>query len=87
MAKTFNGRIALDIRDSEPDWEPFLAPKAPEGAPNVLIIVLGRPGLRDHGHLRWPGRLSEHAAHRGPWRRSSRTSTRPRSAHPPGRHC
>jgi arylsulfatase A-like enzyme len=39
VAKTFNGRIALDIRDSEPDWEPFLAPKASEGAPNVLIIA------------------------------------------------
>ena len=36
---TFNGRISLDIRDSEPDWEPFLAPRAPEGAPNVLFIV------------------------------------------------
>jgi arylsulfatase A-like enzyme len=22
-----------------PDWEPFLQPKAPEGAPNVLMIV------------------------------------------------
>ena len=39
MAKKFNGRIALDIRDSEPDWEPYLTPKAPEGAPNVLLIA------------------------------------------------
>ena len=39
MAKTFNGRIALDIRDSEPDWEPYLAPKAPRGAPNILLIA------------------------------------------------
>ena len=35
----FNGRIALDVRDSEPDWAPYLAPKAPEGAPNVLLIA------------------------------------------------
>jgi len=39
MARTFKGKIALDIRDSTPDWEPFLAPKAPDGAPNVLMIV------------------------------------------------
>ncbi|GAA4837571.1 arylsulfatase [Kitasatospora terrestris] len=35
----FKGKIALDIRDSEPDWEPYLAPKAPRGAPNVLVIA------------------------------------------------
>jgi arylsulfatase A-like enzyme len=36
---TFNGKIALDVRDSVPDWEPYLAPKAPAGAPNVLFIA------------------------------------------------
>lgn len=36
---TFKGRISLDIRDSEPDWEPYLAPRAPEGSPNVLFIA------------------------------------------------
>jgi len=39
MAKDFTGKIELDIRDSEPDWGPFLAPRAPEGAPNVLILA------------------------------------------------
>ena len=39
MAREFAGKIELDIRDSVPDWEPFLAPKAPEGAPNVLFVV------------------------------------------------
>ncbi len=39
MGKQFKGKIALDVRDSEPDWEPFLAPRAPEGAPNVLVIA------------------------------------------------
>jgi arylsulfatase len=35
----FNGRIELDIRDSEPDWAPYLAPRAAEGAPNVLFLA------------------------------------------------
>ena len=36
---TFNGKINLDIRDSTPDWAPYLAPKAAAGAPNVLFIA------------------------------------------------
>ncbi|HEY6411757.1 MAG TPA: sulfatase-like hydrolase/transferase, partial [Ktedonobacteraceae bacterium] len=39
MTKPFQGIINLDIRDSKPDWEPYLQPTAPEGAPNVLFIV------------------------------------------------
>jgi arylsulfatase A-like enzyme len=39
MVKSFKGKIALDIRDSVPDWEPFLPPKAPAGAPSVLFLV------------------------------------------------
>ncbi len=39
MAKEFNGVINLDARDSVPDWEPYLQPQAPEGAPNVLMII------------------------------------------------
>jgi arylsulfatase A-like enzyme len=39
MTKPFRGKIALDIRDSVPDWSPYEAPRAPEGAPNVLYIV------------------------------------------------
>jgi len=35
----WNGRVAVDIRDSEPDWAPFVQPRAPQGAPNVLMIV------------------------------------------------
>jgi arylsulfatase A-like enzyme len=37
--QSWNGRVAVDIRDSEPDWTPFLQPRAPAGAPNVLMIV------------------------------------------------
>ncbi len=39
MSEGFRGKVEVDIRDSVPDWEPFLQPKAPEGAPNVLMIV------------------------------------------------
>jgi arylsulfatase len=39
MTKPYRGKIDVDIRRSTPDWEPFLAPSAPEGAPNVLMIV------------------------------------------------
>ena len=39
MAEQHHGKIALDIRDSEPDWAPYLPPKAPDGAPNVLLLA------------------------------------------------
>ncbi len=39
MAAEFKGVVNVDIRDSVPDWEPYVQPKAPEGAPNVLMIV------------------------------------------------
>ena len=39
MPASWKGKIAVDIRDSVPDWEPYLQPKAPAGAPNVLMIV------------------------------------------------
>ena len=38
-APEWKGKVAVDIRDSEPDWEPFMQPRSPEGAPNVLMIV------------------------------------------------
>ena len=45
MSKSFKGTINVDIRDSTPDWEPFEPPKAPNGAPNVLYIVLDDVGF------------------------------------------
>jgi arylsulfatase A-like enzyme len=45
MAKPFKGTINVDIRDSKPDWEPFEPPRAPDGAPNVLYIVLDDVGF------------------------------------------
>ncbi|MGH3011050.1 MAG: arylsulfatase, partial [Gaiellaceae bacterium] len=44
MAKPFKGKIELDIRDSVPDWDAFLADKAPEGAPNVLVVLYDDTG-------------------------------------------
>ncbi|HEY9854980.1 MAG TPA: arylsulfatase [Stenomitos sp.] len=45
MSKPFKGRIALDVRDSVPDFGPYEPPKAPEGAPNVLYIVMDDVGF------------------------------------------
>ena len=45
MANQFQGTVNLDIRDSVPDWVPFEAPRAPEGSPNVVYIVLDDVGF------------------------------------------
>jgi arylsulfatase len=59
MSRACKGTIDLDIRKSRPDWEPFLAPKAPNGSPNVLIILYDDTGLAAWFHMgasreRWP---------------------------------
>jgi hypothetical protein len=41
MARQFKGPINLDVRDLPPDWDAFLADRAPEGAPMARD--------RDHG--------------------------------------
>jgi arylsulfatase len=45
MSRPFKGIINVDIRDSVPDWAPFEPPKAPEGSPSVLYIVLDDVGF------------------------------------------
>ena len=35
----FNGKIALDVRDSKPDWEAYTPKRAPEDAPNILFVL------------------------------------------------
>jgi len=45
MSKPFGGVINIDIKDSVPDWSPYKQAKAPEGAPNVLYIVLDYVGF------------------------------------------
>jgi arylsulfatase len=52
MSQRWNGRLAVDIRDAEPDWTPYIQPTAPPGAPNVLMIVwddVGYGALDVHG--------------------------------------
>lgn len=44
MPAAFNGAISLDVRDSKPDWDAFLARKPPAGAPNVLVILYDDTG-------------------------------------------
>jgi len=44
MPRSFAGKIALDIRDSTPDWDAFLDTKAPKDAPNVLVILYDDTG-------------------------------------------
>ncbi len=45
MPKAFQGTINVDIRDSVPDWDPFEPPKAPDGAPSVVYVVLDDVGF------------------------------------------
>ena len=45
MSKPFKGTVNVDIRDSEPDWEPFEPPKAPDGSPSVVYVVLDDVGF------------------------------------------
>src|SRR5262245_61151908 len=43
--KPFKGVIKLDVRDSKPDWTPYTLAKAPEGSPNILIVLYDDTGL------------------------------------------
>src|SRR6187397_2326751 len=45
MPSSSKGTVNLDIRDSTPDWTPFVAPTAPEGSPNVLVVMFDDTGL------------------------------------------
>ena len=45
MSKVFKGTVNVDVRDSEPDWSPFEPPRAPDGSPNVVFIVLDDVGF------------------------------------------
>ena len=45
MREPFKGVINIDIRDSTPDWAPFEPPQAPDGAPNVVYVVLDDVGF------------------------------------------
>ena len=65
VSEPFKGTINVDIRDSVPDWSPFEPPKAPDGAPNVVYIVLDDVGLLGDELLRRADRDAEHRPDRG----------------------
>ena len=44
VSAEFRGKISLDVRDSEGDWPAFLPDKAPEGSPNVLVVLYDDTG-------------------------------------------
>ena len=39
MTSGDSARINLDIRDSVPDWTPYLPPKAPDGAAGISTRI------------------------------------------------
>ena len=43
--RPFKGKINVDVRDSVPDWEPYMPPRAPEGSPNILIVLYDDTGM------------------------------------------
>jgi arylsulfatase A-like enzyme len=45
VRKEFHGKIALDVRDSKPDWGPYVPKQAPAGAPNFLFVLYDDTGL------------------------------------------
>src|SRR4051812_2946553 len=44
MTRPFKGKIELDVRSSQPDWDAFLDTKAPKDSPNVLVILYDDTG-------------------------------------------
>ena len=45
----FRGRIGENYKNSTPDWSPSLPVNAPEGVPNILMIVLDDVGYSQLG--------------------------------------
>lgn len=43
--RRFRGVINTDVRDSVPDWTPYLPPEAKAGSPNILYIVVDDTGI------------------------------------------
>ena len=65
MAKSFSGKIDLDVRDSVPDWDAFTEHRAPEGAPNVLVVLYDDTGQRGVVALRRADRDADPGPPRG----------------------
>src|SRR5262252_9013409 len=41
----YKGKIALDVRQSTADWGPYTPKRAPQGSPNVLLVLYDDTGL------------------------------------------
>jgi hypothetical protein len=44
LMRGFKGKIEVDVRDSKPDWTPFIPKKAAKGSPNILMILYDDTG-------------------------------------------
>lgn len=53
-APEFAGKIGQTYKDSTPDWTPALPLQAPDGAPNILLIVLDDVGYGQLGSYGGP---------------------------------
>jgi arylsulfatase A-like enzyme len=45
VSTPFRGVVNIDIKDSTPDWGPYTQPSAPDGAPNIVYVVLDDVGF------------------------------------------
>ena len=45
MPEEFKGVIQVDVRDSIADWGPYELKRAPEGSPNVLVVLYDDTGM------------------------------------------
>ena len=86
MTAQFGGIVNIDIRDSEPDWEPYEPPRAPDRAPNVLFVVLDDVGFSAMSSYGGPIETPniDRVAADGV---GTRSGTRRRSARRPARAC
>ena len=50
----YSGKIGKNYKESTPDWKPSLPVNAPEGAPNILMIVLDDIGYSQLGSFGGP---------------------------------
>src|SRR4029078_1785619 len=69
--KQFKGTIDIDIGGSVPDWAPFGPPKAPDGAPNVVYIVLDDVGFSAMSCYGGPIESANIKRIRAPWVRDT----------------
>ena len=80
------GLVTYDAKDPETKFLPIEPLRPPEGAPNVLVILLDDVGFGASSAFGGPCETPnfEMLASGGP---GTIASTPPRSAHPLGRHC